>query len=54
MCQCPKEERLSSSARKSTSGITEGECVSVLVKKGCPQVPESVPLELQRENVSVS
>jgi hypothetical protein len=50
MYQCPREERLSSSARKSTSGITEGECTSVLRKKGCRG---RVPLELQRENVSV-
>ncbi len=35
--------------------ITEGgECVNVLGKKGCPQVPGRVPLELRRENVSVS
>ncbi len=54
MFQCPREERLSSSAWMSTSGITEGECVSVLRKKGCPQVPERVPVELQRENVPVS
>ncbi len=48
MYQCPREERLSSSARKSTSRITQGECMSVLEKKGCPQVPGRVTLELQR------
>ncbi len=52
MCQCPREERLSSSARKSTSGITEGECISILGKKGCPQVLGRVPLELQRVRMS--
>jgi hypothetical protein len=48
--QCSREGRLSSSARNSISGITEGECFSVLGKKGCPQVPGRVPLELEREN----
>jgi hypothetical protein len=54
MYQCPREERLSASARKSTSRITVGECISVPGKKGCLQVQGRLPLELQRENVSVS
>ncbi len=36
MYQCPREERLSLSARRSTPGIIEGECISVGGKKGCP------------------
>jgi hypothetical protein len=48
MYQCPWEEKLSSSARKSINGITEGECISVLGKKSCPQVPGREHLESQR------
>jgi hypothetical protein len=48
MSQCSCEERLSSTARKSTTGITEGEYISVLGKKGCSPVPGRVALELQR------
>jgi hypothetical protein len=34
--------------------FSEGECISVLGKKGSRPVPGRIVLELQRENVSVS